>query len=48
MANAHFVAKFHESFKDYKLLCQLDKAKSLNIGNAYDNDNVWISKWEWY
>ena len=38
--NAHFVAKFHKSFKDYKLLCQLDKAKGLNIGNAYDNDKA--------
>jgi hypothetical protein len=38
--NAHFVAKFHKSFKDYKLLCQLDKDKGLNIGNAYDNDKA--------
>ena len=38
--NVHFVAKFHKSFKDYKLLCQLDKAKGLNIGNVYDNDKT--------
>ena len=27
--NAHFISKHHKSFKDYELLCRLDRAKGL-------------------
>jgi hypothetical protein len=36
--NAHSISKHHNSFKDYELLCRLDRAKGLNIGNSYVND----------
>lgn len=36
--NAHFISKHHKSFKDYDLLCRLDRGKGLNIGNSYVND----------
>jgi hypothetical protein len=38
--NVHFVAKFHKSFKDYKLQCQLDKAKGLNIEASQERSFV--------
>lgn len=36
--NVHAIAKHNKSFKDYTWLCQLDKAKGLNVGTTYQND----------
>lgn len=36
--NAHAIAKKHQSFRSYNWLCQLDKAKGLDIGETYLND----------
>ena len=36
--NAHAVAKHHMSYKTYTWLCQLDKAKGLDVGENYQND----------
>jgi len=38
--NAHFVAKHHKSFKEYVLLCKLDKAKGVDSGTSYKNDKA--------
>ncbi|XP_076079341.1 zinc finger protein 862-like [Mytilus galloprovincialis] len=36
--NAHAIAKHHLAFKFYPILCQLDKAKGLDVGETYLND----------
>ncbi|XP_063408230.1 zinc finger protein 862-like [Mytilus trossulus] len=36
--NAHAVAKHHLSFKTYNVICKLDQAKGLDVGNSYLND----------
>lgn len=38
MRTAHFVAKHHKSFLDYKNICQLDKMKGLDVGTSYTTD----------
>lgn len=38
--NAHAIAKHHKSFKDYELLCRLDKVKGIDTGNSYTNDKA--------
>jgi hypothetical protein len=38
--NAHALAKHGLSFKNYTWMCQLDKAKGLEIGHTYDNDKA--------
>ena len=36
--NAHCIAKYHMSFKSCTILCKLDKAKWLDVGESYLND----------
>jgi len=38
--NAHAVAMHHKSFRDYLLLCKLDKMKGLDVGDTYLNDKA--------
>jgi hypothetical protein len=38
MRTAHFIAKHHKSFLDYKHICQLDKMKGLDVGTSYTTD----------
>ncbi|WAR18858.1 ZN862-like protein, partial [Mya arenaria] len=40
MRNAHAVAKHNMSLKSYVLLCKLDKAKGLAVGETYLNDKA--------
>lgn len=36
--NAHAVAKHHKSFKDFELLCRLDRKKGIDTSMNYNND----------
>ena len=38
--NAHAIAKQNRSLTDYKLLCQVDKSKGLDIGNTYQTEHA--------
>lgn len=38
--NVHAVAKHDTSFREYVWLCELDKAKDLDVGQAYQNDKA--------
>ena len=38
--NAHAIAKHQLSFRTYPILCALDKAKGLDVGNDYNGDKV--------
>ncbi|XP_053405013.1 E3 SUMO-protein ligase KIAA1586-like [Mercenaria mercenaria] len=38
MRTAHFIAKHHKSFLDYKHICELDKMKGLDVGTSYTTD----------
>lgn len=37
MKNIHAVAKLSRPFSDFKFLCELDHAKGLDVGTAYQN-----------
>ena len=36
--NAHYIAKSNRPYSDYVTLCNLDKAKGLDIGDTYITD----------
>jgi hypothetical protein len=38
--NAHACAKHHKSFRDYELLCRLDRVKGVDMGCSYSNDKA--------
>lgn len=38
--NAYAVATHHKSFRDYILLCTLDKMKGLDVDDIYLNDKT--------
>jgi hypothetical protein len=38
--NAHVCAKHHKSFRDYELLCRLDRVKGVDMGRSYSNDKA--------
>lgn len=38
--NAHTVAKNNRPLSDYTWLCEIDRAKQLDIGSTYINDKV--------
>jgi hypothetical protein len=37
--NAHAIIKTDRPLWDYNMLCQLDKAKGLELGETYQNDS---------
>jgi hypothetical protein len=37
LTNANACAKHHKSFRDYELLCRLDRVKGVDMGRRYSN-----------